>query len=61
MLDISNALQVQHFSVLTVFELAGNPTNPLWVQPEGLVFIMSNNVIYGSLSFNIICVQTRLL
>jgi hypothetical protein len=45
--------------VLTVFALAGNPKkNPLWVPPEGLVFIVSNDVIYDGLDFDIINVQT---
>ena len=57
MLDISNALQAQWFLMLTVFELAGNPTNPLWVPPVGLVFIVSNDVFYGGLGFDIIYVQ----
>jgi hypothetical protein len=45
MLDISNTVHKWHSSALTVFALA---ENPLWVPPAGLVFVMSNNVIYGS-------------
>jgi hypothetical protein len=33
-------------------------TSPLWVPPEGLVFILSNDVIYDSPGFNIVYGQT---
>jgi len=33
-------------------------TNPLWVPQQGLVFIRSNNVIYGHPGLDIIYVQT---
>jgi hypothetical protein len=33
-------------------------TNPLWAPQQGLVFVMSNDVIYGGLSFDIIYVHT---
>jgi len=33
-------------------------TNPLWFPQQGLVFVSSNDVIYGGPGFDIIYVQT---
>jgi hypothetical protein len=58
MLDISNAVHALSFSNLIVFTSAGNPNNPLWFPQQGLVFVSSNDVIYGGPGFDIIYVQT---
>jgi len=42
------------FSALTVFVLAGNPNKPTVAPTEGLVFSISNDVIFGGLDFGII-------
>jgi hypothetical protein len=53
-LDISNAMHARHLSSLTVFAIAGNTNkHHCRVPPEGLVFSMSNDVIYGGPDFNI--------
>jgi hypothetical protein len=44
----------------SVFGLAGNPKNPLWVSPEGLVFVMSNHFMHGGLSVKIIYIKSGL-
>ena len=46
MLYISNAVHALSFSALTVFAWVGN-TNLLWVPQQDLVFVRSNDVIYG--------------
>jgi hypothetical protein len=33
-------------------------TNPLWAPQQGLVFVMSDDVIYGNPGFDIIYVRT---
>jgi hypothetical protein len=35
-----------------------NQTNPLWVPQQGVVFVRSDDVIYGGPGFDIIYVQT---
>jgi len=54
MLDIWNAVHARHFSALTKFALAGNPSKPIGGPPEGLAFFRSNYVIYGGPAFEII-------
>jgi hypothetical protein len=53
-LNISNAVHARLFSALTVFVLAGNPNKPTVAPTEGLVFSISNDVIFGGLDFGII-------
>jgi hypothetical protein len=54
--DISHAVDAPRVATLTVFVLAGNPTNTLWVPPEGLVFVVSN-IIRGGPGFENIYVH----
>jgi hypothetical protein len=58
MLDISNAVHAWSFSALTVFTWAGIPNKPTVCPTKGLVFVTSNDVIYGGPDFNIIYVHT---
>jgi hypothetical protein len=54
MFDISNAVHAQHFSALTMFALAGNPSKPSGGPTKRPAFFRSNYVIYGGPAFEII-------
>jgi len=61
MLDISNTM---HACMREVFQRSRclleqeTQTNPLLVPQQSVVFVRSNDVIYGGLGFDIIYVQT---
>jgi len=57
MLDISNAMPAVSLPSRCLLEQE-TQTNPLCVPQQGLVFVRSNDVIYGGLDFDIIYVQT---
>jgi len=57
MLDISNAMH-EVFQHSLCFLEQENQTNPLWVPQQGLVFVRSDDVIYGGLGFDIIYEHT---
>jgi len=58
MLDISNTYMHEVFQCARCLLEQETQTNPLWVPQQGLVFIRSNDVIYGGLGFDIIYVHT---
>jgi len=57
MLNVSNAMH-EIFQRSWYLLEQETQTNPLWVPKQGLVFVTSNDVIYGSLGFDIIYVET---
>jgi len=57
MLDTPNAVHAWVFQHSRSLLEQESQTNPLWV-PKGLVFVRSNDVIYGGLGFDIIYVRT---